>query len=74
MNDHGINVFWSEKDERYVADIPDLKYCSALGSTPEEAVREVVAAKQAWLETARSTGKPVKPTHFHRHHPDELPA
>ena len=59
MKDNHINVFWSEEDECYVADIPDLKYCSALGSTPEEAVREVVVAKQAWLETARSTGKPV---------------
>lgn len=47
MKDHGINVFWSEEDECYVADIPDLKCCSAFGSTPEEAVREVVVAKQA---------------------------
>jgi predicted RNase H-like HicB family nuclease len=65
MKDYHINVFWSEEDECYVADIPDLKYCSAFGSTPEEAVREVVVAKQAWLETARSTGKPVpEPTRF----------
>ena len=65
MKDYHINVFWSEEDGCYVADIPDLKYCSAFGSTPEEAVREVVVAKQAWLETARSTGKPVPvPTRF----------
>ncbi|HVL03594.1 MAG TPA: type II toxin-antitoxin system HicB family antitoxin, partial [Acidimicrobiales bacterium] len=65
MKYHGIDVFWSEEDKCYVADIPDLKYCSAFGSTPEEAVREVVVAKQAWLETARSTGKPVpEPTRF----------
>lgn len=65
MKDYHINVFWSEEDECYVADIPDLKYCSAFGSSPEEAVREVVAAKQAWLETARTTGKPVpEPTRF----------
>lgn len=68
--DRGINVFWSEEDGCYVADIPDLKYCSALGSTPEEAVREVVVAKQAWLETARTTGKPVpEPTHFQQASP-----
>lgn len=65
MKDHGINVFWSEEDDCYVADIPDLKHCSAFGNSPEEAVREVVVAKQAWLETARTTGKPVpEPTHF----------
>lgn len=65
MKDYHINVFWSEEDECYVADIPDLKFCSAFGSTPEEAVKEVVVAKQAWLETARSRGRPVpEPTHF----------
>jgi predicted RNase H-like HicB family nuclease len=65
MKDYHINVFWSEEDECYVADIPDLKFCSAFGSTPEEAVKEVVVAKQAWLETARATGKPVpEPTRF----------
>lgn len=65
MKDYHINVFWSEEDDCYVADIPDLKYCSAFGSTPEEAVSEVVVAKQAWLETARTAGKPVpEPTRF----------
>ena len=41
MKDYHINVFYSEDDEGYIADIPDLKFCSAFGSTPEEAVREV---------------------------------
>lgn len=65
MKDYHINVFWSEEDDCYVADIPDLRFCSAFGSTPEEAVREVVAAKRAWLETARATGKPIpEPSSF----------
>jgi predicted RNase H-like HicB family nuclease len=37
MKDYIINVFYSEKDECYFADIPDLKYCLALGATPEQA-------------------------------------
>src|SRR5207244_1178145 len=41
MKDYHINVFYSEVDNCYVADIPDLKFCSAFGATPEEAVREV---------------------------------
>jgi len=36
MKDYHINVFFSEEDDCYIADIPDLKYCSALGETPEE--------------------------------------
>lgn len=57
--DYHINVFFSEEDEGYIADIPDLKFCSAFGQTPEEAVREVLLAKTAWLDVARDTGKPI---------------
>lgn len=59
MKDYLINVFFSEKDDCYVADIPDLEYCSAFGTTPERAVREVVRAKKAWLAAARKEGKPI---------------
>ena len=59
MSDYHINVFYSDQDRGYVADIPDLKYCSAFGETPEEAVREVMLAKAAWLEVARAEGKIV---------------
>ncbi|MBD2184758.1 type II toxin-antitoxin system HicB family antitoxin [Planktothrix sp. FACHB-1355] len=59
MKDYHINVFYSEEDEGYIADIPDLKYCSAFGETPEEAVREVLIAKAVWLETAKVEGKPI---------------
>jgi len=59
MKDYHINVFYSDKDECYVEDIPDLRFCSALGSTPEAAVREVVCAKKAWLKTAVEQGKPI---------------
>ena len=59
MKDYHINVFYSEQDRCYVADIPDLKFCSAMGATPEEAVREALQAKAAWLEVAKRRGKPI---------------
>ena len=49
MKDYPINVFYNEDDEGYIADIPDLPYCSAFGTTSKEALREVLQAKQAWL-------------------------
>lgn len=61
MKDYHINIFWSESDECYVADIPDLAFCSAFGATPEEALREVQVAKELWLEVAREEGKPIPP-------------
>ncbi|MBM3327514.1 MAG: type II toxin-antitoxin system HicB family antitoxin [Calditrichaeota bacterium] len=59
MKDYWINIFFSEEDDCYIADIPDLEYCSAHGRTPEEAVAEVEIAKQAWLECAREDGKEI---------------
>ena len=59
MKDYHINVFYSEDDEGYIADIPDLPHCSAFGTTPEEALREVLQAKQAWLEAALASGKAI---------------
>jgi len=59
MKDYHINIFYSDEDEGYIADIPDLKFCSAFGETPEEALKEVLIAKAAWLETALAEGKPV---------------
>lgn len=57
--DYHINIFYSAEDEAYIADIPDLKYCSAHGETPEEALTEVLIAKEGWLEAARENGRPI---------------
>ncbi|MFM7424133.1 MAG: type II toxin-antitoxin system HicB family antitoxin [Elainella sp.] len=54
-----INLFYSEEDEGYIADIPDLKFCSAFGETLEIAVRELELAKAAWIEAAQAAGKPI---------------
>jgi predicted RNase H-like HicB family nuclease len=59
MSDYHINIFYSDEDEGYIADIPDLDSCSAFGETPEQALAEVELAKQAWLEAARQSGKPI---------------
>jgi predicted RNase H-like HicB family nuclease len=59
MSDYHINVLWSPEARCYVADIPDLSYCSAFGGTPQEALAEVLVARELWLATARAQGKPV---------------
>jgi len=53
MKDYHINIFYSDEDEGYIADIPDLKNYSAFGETQEMALNEVLCAKEAWLESAR---------------------
>ena len=59
MSDYHINIFYSNEDGGYIADIPDLETCSAFGKTPEEALAQVQVAKSAWLEAARAEGKPI---------------
>ena len=59
MRDYHINVFYSDGDGGWIADIPDLVACSAFGKTPQEALREVVKAKAAWLEAAFAEHKPI---------------
>jgi predicted RNase H-like HicB family nuclease len=59
MKDYHINIFYSEEDGGYIADIPDLEACAAFGETPAKALAEVEIAKIAWLEAARAEGKPI---------------
>ena len=59
MKDYHINIFYSDEDEGYIADIPDLIHCSAFGETPEFALSEAIKAKNAWIESARNNGKPI---------------
>jgi predicted RNase H-like HicB family nuclease len=64
MRDYHINIFYSDDDEGYIADIPDLEACSAFGDTPYEALQEVQKAKELWIEAARSEGKPIPPPKY----------
>jgi predicted RNase H-like HicB family nuclease len=59
MRDYHINIFYSEEDEGYIADIPDLEACSAFGETPAEALQEVEKAKELWSKAARAESKPI---------------
>lgn len=54
-----INLFYSAEDGGYIADVPDLKYCSAHGPTPERALKEVLIAMEAWIAAAKAHGKRI---------------
>jgi predicted RNase H-like HicB family nuclease len=64
MQDYHINIFYSEDDKGYIADIPDLEACSAFGDTPDEALHEVQKAKKLWLEAAISEHRPIPPPKY----------
>jgi len=64
VNDYHINIFYSDEDGGYVADIPDLESCSGFGQAAQEALAELEKAKAAWLEAAREAGKPIPPPRY----------
>ena len=59
MSDYHINLFYSDADGGYIADIPDLEACSGFGPTAEKALAEVELAKKAWLSAAREEGRTI---------------
>ena len=57
--DYHIDIFYSDADQGYIADIPDLHPCSAFGATPPEALAQVELVRDAWLAAAQQAGKPI---------------
>jgi predicted RNase H-like HicB family nuclease len=54
-----IIIFWSEEDQAFVADVPELPGCMAHGNTHEEALASAKAAMQLWIDTAAEFGDPI---------------
>jgi predicted RNase H-like HicB family nuclease len=51
-----INLFWSAEDACWIADVPDLRPCSAHGDTRAEALAHINDAISGWLEVAKERG------------------
>lgn len=54
-----IRTFWSEEDDCYVAEVPELKGCSGLGKIPEQALREAGKSIENWIRVAKKEGIPI---------------
>lgn len=54
-----LHVFWSEPDDCWIANVPDLHYCSAHGVSAQEAVAEVQIAIELFVESLIEHGDPV---------------
>jgi predicted RNase H-like HicB family nuclease len=62
---YNINLFWSEPGGAWVADVPDLRSCSAFGDSPAEALAEVEKATEACLAVAREDWLPIQAPRHH---------
>ena len=58
-NKYEVIIYWSEEDNVYVADIPELPGCMAHGSSYESALKNAKDAIQLWIDTAIELNEPV---------------
>jgi predicted RNase H-like HicB family nuclease len=54
-----IILYWSELDQAFIAEVPELSGCAADGDTYQEALHNVELVMQEWIETAKDLGRPV---------------
>ena len=54
-----IIIYWSEEDQAYIAEVPELPGCAADGNTYKQAVANVEVIIQEWVETASELGRAI---------------
>lgn len=59
MNKYEMIIYWSEEDDAFVVDVPELPGCMAHGETREAAMQAANEAIELWVETAREEGRQV---------------
>lgn len=59
MNKYEVIIYWSQEDDAFVAEVPQLPGCMAHGETQAAALDNINAATALWIDTAREFGDPV---------------
>lgn len=59
MSKYEVIIYWSDDDDAFVAEVPELAGCMADGATYQEALANAEVVIQEWLETARQLGRPI---------------
>ena len=59
MHKYEIILYWSDKDQAFLVEVPELPRCMAHGDDHESALRNINDAMQFWIQRARELGRPV---------------
>lgn len=62
MSKYELIIFWSQEDQAFIAEVPELPGCAADGETYREALANVEVVIQEWIETAEEFGRSVPPS------------
>ncbi len=59
MFKYEIIIFWSEEDNSYIAEVPELPGCMADGETHEQVLKNINQVVEEWIETSKMLGRPI---------------
>jgi predicted RNase H-like HicB family nuclease len=59
MSKYEIILYWSEEDQAFIAEVPELPGCAADGTSRQEALTNAEGVIQEWIETAKELGRPI---------------
>jgi predicted RNase H-like HicB family nuclease len=59
MIKYEVIIYWSDEDEAFIAEVPELPGCAAHGATQEDALSNANEAIRLWIDTAKEFGDPV---------------
>jgi predicted RNase H-like HicB family nuclease len=59
MIKYEVIIYWSEEDQAFVAEAPELPGCAAHGATQKAALDNALDAIRLWLDTAKEFGDPI---------------
>ena len=59
MHRYEVIIYWSEEDQAFIAEVPELPGCAAHGPTSDAALAESQRAIDLWLDTAKEFGDPI---------------
>ena len=59
MIKYEVIIYWSEEDQAFIAEVPELSGCAADGETHQEALANVETVIKEWLETAKELNRPI---------------
>jgi predicted RNase H-like HicB family nuclease len=54
-----VIIYWSDEDQAFIAEVPELPGCAADGATYQEALGNVEVVTQEWIEAAKELGRPI---------------
>jgi predicted RNase H-like HicB family nuclease len=59
VNKYEIILYWSDEDQAFLAEVPELAGCAADGATRQEALANAEVVIQEWIDTARELGRAI---------------